>query len=77
MIDQGLHDAGVLEEGDNILYVTDDRLRSLEDDVWHDLDESVEQGWRTQEEAEEAFLEWRSHYRGFGKAAVKDSTEPQ
>lgn len=72
-IDQGLRDAGVLDADDHILFVTDDRLRMLEDEVWLDLNESVQQGWRTQAEAEDAFMDWRMHYRAFGAPAVRSS----
>lgn len=54
---------------------TGDRLRCLEDEVWADLDESVQGGWRTQEEAEADFMTWRQHYRELGVPAVKSQLE--
>lgn len=69
-IDAGLEAAGIDEK---VMFVTDDRLRSLEDEVWQELDASVAGGWRTEQEAHEAFMQWRESYRSIGAPAVRAS----
>lgn len=41
-----------------------DFIRSVEGSVWADLDESVQLGFRTPEEAQDTFLQWRAQYLG-------------
>ena len=54
-IDYGLEQAGV----------TDSRTRaSVEASVWHDLNESVQSGFMTEQEAQDKFCEWRNTYLG-------------
>lgn len=35
-----------------------DARMCVESQVWAELDESVQQGWRTQDEAEELYAQW-------------------
>lgn len=60
-IDQGLA-AGSMD-------ATGDALRTIEDQVWADLNESAQAGWRTTEEAQDEFMTWRQTYRAIGKTA--------
>ncbi len=47
--------------------------RSVETSVWADLAASVDQGWRTQDEADQAFAEWRGRFRPVGTVAVSQT----
>lgn len=50
-----------LAENERITAPVDSRM-CIEGQVWAELDESVQQGWRTYEEAEDLFLQWRTDY---------------
>lgn len=54
----------ILQPIDEALRLTPevDSSMCIEGQVWAELDESVQQGWRTQEEAEDTFLQWRTDY---------------
>ena len=43
--------------------ITPDHQAAFEDSMWHQLEESVRQGWYTPEEAEECFEEYRERFR--------------
>lgn len=62
--------------GPNVIYLPGDQVRALEDQVWEELEESVAGGWRTQEEAQEAFLAWREVHREIGKAVLRGRVKP-
>lgn len=51
----------VLAEYERITPAVDARM-CIEGQVWAELDESVAQGWRTPEEAQDLFLQWRTDY---------------
>lgn len=55
-------DAG-LSEAQRVL----DVAMNIEGDVWQQLNDSVEHGWCTMEEAQDRFMAWRIAYRGTGK----------
>lgn len=56
-------------------YRTQDHFMSIESQVWAELDASVKGGWRTEEEAQDAFLEWRTAHRSIGAPAVRSQVE--
>lgn len=59
-------DAG-LEQ--NVIFLPQDRIRMLEDEVWAELSE-----WHDHEEATRRFLAWRDTHRPIGAVAL--SAEP-
>ena len=50
-------------DGDRVLYLSGDCMRLLEDEYWAELDTDILMGWKTHEEASDAFLAWRSGYK--------------
>ena len=53
-------DAAVAEQP--AMYVSGDALACIESEVWAELDQSVKEGWRTEEEAQDLFMAWRGTY---------------
>lgn len=49
------------------IYISEDHRCRIEEEVWSELSESVEQGWRTQEEAQDLFMAWRGTYLSIQK----------
>lgn len=50
----------------NVIFLPQDRIRALEDEVWAELSE-----WHDHEEATRRFLAWRSTHRSIGSAAIE------
>lgn len=61
-IDNGMHE--------NVIFMPDDHIRRLEDEVWAVLSESVEFGDITVEQATERFLCWRRTHLKLGDIAT-------
>ncbi len=52
-----------------------DLLQLDEDVMWSALNDSVESGHRTYEQAEQEFMDWRDNMRTLGGIAVKPQAE--
>lgn len=65
-IDEGLDEA-------RPIYLQHDQLMAIEDEVWLELHNSVEGGWRSEDEAIEVFILWRERYRDIGRQAISAS----
>lgn len=63
-------------EPEPVMFLTDDRIRLLEDEIWAELSGDIAYGHKTVEQATDEFLKWRSHYRSFGSVALNGSEIP-
>ena len=57
-------------EPEHILFMTGDRIRLLEDELWAELSGDIAYGFKTVEQATDEFLGWRKTLRAIGESAI-------
>jgi hypothetical protein len=57
------------------IYLSEDRVRLLEDEKWAELSQFIDDGSHTPEQAIDEFLDWRKGFKTFGEFAVSDTAE--
>lgn len=67
----------LIDPNEHVMFMTDDRVRMLEDEIWAELSGDIAYGNKTVEQATDEFLAWRKTIRSFGEVAINGPEIPE